>query len=364
MLLSPDAALAANIIWDGGDGKWVTADNWSDHAVPGSGDDVRITIDVTVTIGSGESGDIGNGTFYVCGSSYNCALSITGGGTLTTGNSYVGGTMSTGTVTVDGAGSSWNLGSATLYFGDGSNAGAGVLNITDGGKVSTTSAIVAGGGSHTGTINIGAGAAAGILDAPGITGSNGTTALNFNHTATNLSPYYFTRDGLSNGTGVALNGKINLTNTARYTVLTGTDTRTDGANTITAGTTLQIGNGGIDLNAQTKALSEAFLSGAAYLNQAQDFAATQGLTAALLASGTAEGTCPRLQGFAAIGYGKMRHNTGSHIDVDGYTLLAGLAGTQDTNAGELTAAAFIEHGKGDYPRTNPGAHAALTPRKC
>ncbi|GHU13398.1 membrane protein [Betaproteobacteria bacterium] len=118
------------------------------------------------------------------------------------------------------------------------------------------------------------------------------------------------------------------------------------------------GNGGINLNAQTKALSEAFLSGAAYLNQAQDFAATQGLTAALLASGKAEGTGPRLQGFAAIGYGKMRHNTGSHIDVDGYTLLAGLAGTQDTGAGKLTAAAFIEHGKGDYTSHNSFTNAA------
>ncbi|GHT98706.1 hypothetical protein AGMMS49960_02320 [Betaproteobacteria bacterium] len=122
------------------------------------------------------------------------------------------------------------------------------------------------------------------------------------------------------------------------------------------------GNGGINLNAQTKALSEAFLSGTAYLNQAQDFAATQGLTAALHASGTAEGTGPRLQGFAAIGYGKMRHNTGSHIDVDGYTLLAGLAGTKDTGAGagagKLTAAAFIEHGKGDYTSHNSFANAA------
>ncbi|GHU14905.1 membrane protein [Betaproteobacteria bacterium] len=115
---------------------------------------------------------------------------------------------------------------------------------------------------------------------------------------------------------------------------------------------------GIQAHPQAKALSEGFLSGTAFLNQAQDFAAAEGLTAALRAQNREEGTGARPQGFAAIGYSSLRHNTGSHIDVDGYTLLAGLAATTPTPTGDLTAAAFIEHGEGDYDSYNSFANAA------
>ncbi|GHU14838.1 hypothetical protein FACS189441_5490 [Betaproteobacteria bacterium] len=113
----------------------------------------------------------------------------------------------------------------------------------------------------------------------------------------------------------------------------------------------------IGINPQTKALSEGFLSGTAFLNQAQDFTVTQGINAALRAQNREEGTGARPQGFAAIGYSSLRHNTGSHIDVDGYTLLAGLAATTPTQTGDLTAAAFIEHGEGDYDSYNSFANA-------
>ncbi|GHU08047.1 hypothetical protein FACS1894158_17040 [Betaproteobacteria bacterium] len=109
--------------------------------------------------------------------------------------------------------------------------------------------------------------------------------------------------------------------------------------------------GGIALNAQTKALAEGFLSGAAFLNQGQDFAVTRGIDAALSAPGKEEG----LTHFAAFGHGS---NTGSHIDIDGYNLLAGLAGSRDTRAGDLTAAVFIEHGEGDYDSYNSFSNAA------
>ncbi|GHU10030.1 hypothetical protein FACS1894185_0420 [Betaproteobacteria bacterium] len=114
----------------------------------------------------------------------------------------------------------------------------------------------------------------------------------------------------------------------------------------------------IGINPQTKALSEGFLSGTAFLNQAQDFTVTQGINAALRAQNREEGTGARPQGFAAIGYSSLRHNTGSHIDVDGYTLLAGLAATTPTQTGDLTAAAFIEHGEGDYDSYNSFSNAA------
>ncbi|GHU42472.1 hypothetical protein AGMMS50289_07250 [Betaproteobacteria bacterium] len=241
LLLSPDAALAADRTWIGGNDNWITDANWSGGTVPTTGDTALIDTDVTVTIGASESGDIGAGDFYL-GSGGGSALSITSGGTLITGVSRLGGsTGTTGTVTVDGTNSSWT--NDQLYVG---RQGTGVLNITNGGTVSTTSAITAGVPYGTGTINIGTGAAAGFLDAPSISGgSNGTTTLNFNHTAIAASPYYFTRDGLALGTGVNLSGNINLTNTDGYTVLTGADNRTSGTTTISAGRLVLSGNASI-----------------------------------------------------------------------------------------------------------------------
>ncbi|GHU41546.1 hypothetical protein AGMMS50289_04850 [Betaproteobacteria bacterium] len=112
-------------------------------------------------------------------------------------------------------------------------------------------------------------------------------------------------------------------------------------------------NPGINLNPQTKALAEGFLSGTAFLNQAQDFAAERGINSALQTVQSSD-----KHGFAAIGYSTLRHNTGSHIDVDGYTLLAGLAATTPTQTGNLTAAAFIEHGESNYDSYNSFSNAA------
>ncbi|MDR1890473.1 MAG: autotransporter outer membrane beta-barrel domain-containing protein [Zoogloeaceae bacterium] len=98
----------------------------------------------------------------------------------------------------------------------------------------------------------------------------------------------------------------------------------------------------------SKALAEGFLSGTAFLNQGADFVIREGLTAALATRSAENHEATGLRGFAAIGGGSLRHNTGSHVDVDGYTLIAGLA----ASSGAFTAAAFLEHGEGDYDSYN------------
>jgi hypothetical protein len=106
---------------------------------------------------------------------------------------------------------------------------------------------------------------------------------------------------------------------------------------------------------QAKALPEGFLAGTAFLNQGADFLASRGLSAAL-ASRPASGV--GFTGFAAIGGGSLKHETGSHVDVDGYTFVAGAAIAQSLSVGELTLGAFIEHGEGDYDTYNSFANAA------
>ncbi|GHT95038.1 hypothetical protein FACS1894116_09920 [Betaproteobacteria bacterium] len=112
------------------------------------------------------------------------------------------------------------------------------------------------------------------------------------------------------------------------------------------------------LDPRSKALSEGFLSGVAVLNQAQDFVAQQGINAALAAVSPA-GLKQSLQGFAGVGGGNLRHDTGSHVDVDGYSLIAGAAFGKDTGAGTVTVGGFIEHGDSDYTSTNNFANSSV-----
>jgi outer membrane autotransporter protein len=105
---------------------------------------------------------------------------------------------------------------------------------------------------------------------------------------------------------------------------------------------------------QAKSLSEGFLSGAAFLNQGADFVANKGLAAAAQAvkAGLGRGT------FAAISGGKSRYKTGSHADVDGYSLMAGLSWGKALSAGRVTLGGFFEYGNGNYDTYNSFATAA------
>jgi outer membrane autotransporter protein len=89
------------------------------------------------------------------------------------------------------------------------------------------------------------------------------------------------------------------------------------------------------------------------LNQGADFLADRGLSAALQ-----NGAQSKRQSFAAIGGSRVKHETGSHVDVEGYSLVAGLAVTRPLPAGEVTVGAFIEHGEGDYDTSNSFSNAA------
>ena len=89
---------------------------------------------------------------------------------------------------------------------------------------------------------------------------------------------------------------------------------------------------------------ESYLVGNAFATyQGGDFLADQGL---LAAKNAAAGD--RSQVFAVLGGGKMRHKTGSHVDVKGHTLVTGAATGLRSSAGDATLAAFFEYGKGDY----------------
>jgi hypothetical protein len=101
-------------------------------------------------------------------------------------------------------------------------------------------------------------------------------------------------------------------------------------------------------NPQTKALSEGRVAGAAFLNQGGDLLAYQGISAARAAADAKIG----LSAFALTSGGWSRYNTGSHVDVSGVSLLAGLAIGGDLPIGLITAGVFFEGGWGNYDSYN------------
>ncbi|GHU10638.1 hypothetical protein FACS1894185_2470 [Betaproteobacteria bacterium] len=111
----------------------------------------------------------------------------------------------------------------------------------------------------------------------------------------------------------------------------------------------------VGANEQSKAFSEGFLSGLALVNQGVDLAADQGMDALWHeARAGAQGR----GAFAVLSGGSRRYKTGSHVDVDSFSLMTGIAGDMKLAPGELTLGAFLVYGEGDYDTYNSFANAA------
>lgn len=113
------------------------------------------------------------------------------------------------------------------------------------------------------------------------------------------------------------------------------------------------------LNPQTKALSEGHVSGTALALQGADIAAGKGMEAAgqAVRASLAEGG-KGVAAFGALSGGWSRYNTGSHIDVSGFSLLTGLAWGADSVLGQFTSSLFFEFGSATTGTYNSFSNAA------
>lgn len=136
----------------------------------------------------------------------------------------------------------WDLG-GNLVVGDAGEArvyleSGGVLNVAGGtGTITLAQSL----GSF-GTLHLGDYDAPGTLNAAAITTGAGTGKIEFATNANASSPYYFTRDGLANGTPVTIHGPTRVYHESGYTVLTGDsdytgDTYIDGGTLVAGGAT-------------------------------------------------------------------------------------------------------------------------------
>ena len=203
-LISLVPSLAAQTVWNVSTGAWTTAGNWSPATVPTSGTDVQINNGGTASLtaaGASSSLYLGtapgdSGTLLVSGSGHltnsgdvflgsqgTGTITISAGGQITSGASYLGydqfgtGGARTGTVTVTGSGSAWNTGSmevggwqatGTLTVQNGGHVaagsfdvgteGVGTASVLSGGTISTSNLTLGQGTSGSLTIN-GAGSA-------------------------------------------------------------------------------------------------------------------------------------------------------------------------------------------------------------
>jgi hypothetical protein len=122
---------------------------------------------------------------------------------------------------------------------------------------------------------------------------------------------------------------------------------------------------GVQIREEAKSLSEGHLSGTAALTRSSDFIASHGIAAARAQLSKTYGTdddgkdLPEkglwgtgIQPFHAHSGGRMRHETGSHVNTQGYNFIAGAVAGFRTAAGEAMAGAFIEYGKAEYDTYN------------
>lgn len=116
---------------------------------------------------------------------------------------------------------------------------------------------------------------------------------------------------------------------------------------------------GTRVNPQTKALSEGHVSGTALALQGADLAAGKGMDAAGRAVRAARADGGRgVAAFGALSGGWSRYNTGSHIDVSGFSLLTGLAWGADSVLGQFTTGMFFEYGSASTGTYNSFSNAA------
>lgn len=104
------------------------------------------------------------------------------------------------------------------------------------------------------------------------------------------------------------------------------------------------------VNPQTKALAEGWLAGLTLGIQAGNVAADQGIGAMRYAAVRLdrEGWLP----FGVLDGGSLKYDSGSHIDLQSLSLLAGLGRGVSTDLGLLIVGGFFEYGTGSYKTHN------------
>lgn len=128
---------------------------------------------------------------------------------------------------------------------------------------------------------------------------------------------------------------------------------TDATNLYATATSLSTGGGsnppgGGGLNPQSKALLEGRMASMAHISQGADLLTAQGIASARSTLATNN----EAAGFFAMSGSHNQYQTGSYIDVNGFSLVAGVGKKNRAENGTILNGLFLEYGRGNYSTYN------------
>lgn len=331
-----------------------------------AGGDISVTGGLTAGKGISAGGSITGGALK--------AVSISAGGVIESTGDIIADTLTgngisaTGAINIKGAIDALNGSSMTRTVGAGALSGK---NITAG--IINASSIKADGDITTGSMNV-----TGNVEGNNITINNGASNVDGTLSASgnlNIDGTSTLKAGTIKLTGG--NDKLNITSTATGTILSAgsvvdssgkpidmskavntsnTTTKTEGLftkvyGTKVSGTSVTSGVVGEALNEKSKSVVETQIASLAGVITSADLLSNAGFSNASQAvqqSNAEGGSAREMVPYAAVGYGNMRQESGSHVDVQGSAFNIGFAKEVKNGSGKLLFGPMIEYGRGSY----------------
>ena len=329
-----------------------------------AGGDISATGGLTAGNGISAGGNISGGALKAA--SIFAGGSIESTGDITADTLTGNGISATGAINIKGAINALNGSSMTRAAGagvlSGTNITAGSINassVTANGDINTGSMNVI--GNVTGkdiTINNGASNVGGTLNASGnlnIAGNSTLKAGTIQLTSNDKLKITSTATGTILSAGNVLDSSGNAIDMSQAVTST-TTTSTEGLFTRVYGTSVSgnsVTSGVVDniLSEKSKSVVETQIASLAGVITSADLLSNAGFSNASQAvqqSNAEGGSAREMVPYAAVGYGNMRQESGSHVDVQGSAFNIGFAKEVKNGNGKLLFGPMIEYGRGSY----------------
>lgn len=329
-----------------------------------AGGDISVTGGLTAGKGISAGGSITGGTLKAASISAGDFIESTGDIIADTliGN----GISAKGAIKIQGAINALNGSSMNRVAGGDISANtitAGSINassVTVNGDITTGSINVTGNveGANI-TINNGASNVGGTLKADGTLKIEGNSKLNAGKiqlTGNDKLKINSTATGTILSAGSVVDSSGNAIDMSQAVNTSNTTTKTEGLftkvyGTAVSGSSVTSGVMGTTLNENSKSVVETQIASLAGVITSADLLSNAGFSNASQAvqqSNTEGGSAREMVPYAAVGYGNMRQESGSHVDVQGSAFNIGFAKEVKNGSGKLLFGPMIEYGRGSY----------------
>lgn len=327
--------------------------------------DISVTGGLTAGKGISAGGSITGGTLKAASISAGDFIESTGDIIADTliGN----GISANGAIKIQGAINALNGSSMNRTIGAGDISGESITagsisanSVTATGDITTGSMTVTGNvdGKNI-TINNGASNVGGTLKADGTLKIEGNSKLNAGKiqlTGNDKLKINSTATGTILSAGSVVDSSGNAIDMSQAVNTSNTTTKTEGLftkvyGTAVSGTSVTSGVLSATLNENSKSVVETQIASLAGIITSADLLSNAGFSNASQAvqqSNAEGGSAREMVPYAAAGYGNMRQESGSHVDVQGSAFNIGFAKEVKNGSGKLLFGPMIEYGRGSY----------------